>query len=336
MVSKSILEDSYPDSSATTVDFTVSIQDRLAMVEELMRAQADEHHPNLKLALTHLLSSGGKRIRPAVVLLTGGMLDGDSDHMVTLAAAIELLHTATLVHDDLIDGSSLRRGIPTLNAQWTPAATVLTGDFIFSRSARLAAELQSLRLQRMFAETLATIVNGEITQMFAGQGEVSREGYDFRIYSKTGSLFELAASAAALLSRTDEEVIESARCFGYSLGMAFQMVDDILDLTSEQTTIGKPVASDLRHGLITLPALYYLESTPNDPVIARLRDGETVADEEVVGLVGAIRESGAIQRALSEARRYIEQGLGYLYDLPDTPQRNSLEELSRYIVDRRM
>ena len=128
-----------------------------------MLAQADQHHPDLGVALEHLLSSGGKRVRPAVALLTGSMLGGDLDRLVTLGAAIELLHTATLVHDDLIDGSILRRGITTLNAQWMPAATVLTGDFIFARAAKLAAETNSIPVMHLFAETLAMIVNGEIT-----------------------------------------------------------------------------------------------------------------------------------------------------------------------------
>ncbi len=128
----------------TTVNFLAPVQDQIQRVEALMRSQADDQHPDVDAALQHLLSSGGKRVRPAVALLTGEMLGGNEDRLVTLAAAIELLHTATLVHDDLIDGALLRRGIATLNAQWSPAATVLTGDFIFARAARLAAETESV------------------------------------------------------------------------------------------------------------------------------------------------------------------------------------------------
>ena len=125
----------------TTATFFIPVQERIRQVEARMRAESNGHHPDLGAALDHLLASGGKRVRPAVALLTGGMLDADPDRLITLAAAIELLHTATLVHDDLIDGALLRRGIPTLNSQWTPAATVLTGDFIFARAAKLAAEV---------------------------------------------------------------------------------------------------------------------------------------------------------------------------------------------------
>ena len=321
-------------STTSEVDFFVSIQDQLAMVEERMRVQADNHHPNLKLALNHLLSSGGKRVRPAIVLLTGGMLGGRQDDLVTLAAAIELLHTATLVHDDLIDESLLRRGISTINARWTPATTVLTGDFIFSRAANLAAELDSLRLQRMFAETLSTIVNGEVTQLFSGGGDISRAHYDFRIYSKTGSLFELASSGAALISKSSEEVIESARVFGNSIGMAFQIVDDLLDYTGEQATVGKPVGSDLRQGIITLPAIYYLESHPDDPLLSKLREDKLVENGDVDRLVQSIRLSGAIEMAARDAQTYVGQALEYLAKLPQGSQSTALEELSRYIVNR--
>lgn len=321
--------------TASAVDFFVIIQDQLAMVEERMRIQADLHHPNLKVALDHLLSSGGKRVRPALALLTGGMLGGDPEALVILAASIELLHTATLVHDDLIDDSLLRRGISTLNARWNPAATVLTGDFLFSRAANLAAELESLRLQRMFANTLSTIVNGEITQLFAERADISRAQYDHRIYSKTGSLFELATTAAALLSHSSEEEIETARAFGNAIGMAFQIVDDLLDYTGEQSSVGKPVGSDLRQGIITLPAIYYLEAHPDDPLLQKLRNGQPVEDADADRLLSAIRESGSIELAARDAQAYVERGLEHLDRLPHNPQHTCLAELSRYIVKRK-
>jgi geranylgeranyl pyrophosphate synthase len=142
------------------------------------------------------------------------------------------VHTATLVHDDLIDGALLRRGIVTLNAQWSPAATVLTGDFIFARAAKLAAETDSVPVMRLFAETLATIVNGELTQMFTSRGLASREDYLQRIYAKTASMFELATAAAALLSPVGLPVVNEVRRFGTDVGMAFQIVDDP-DFTGE-------------------------------------------------------------------------------------------------------
>lgn len=318
----------------TQVNFIIPIQERIRQVEEKMQIQADGHHPDLGAALVHLLSSGGKRIRPAIALLTGGMYNADPDRLVTLGAAIELLHTATLVHDDLIDGALLRRGIATLNSRWSPAATVLTGDFVFARAAKLAAETDSIEVMRLFSETLATIVNGEITQMFTSRGLASREDYNQRIYAKTASMFELATAAAALLSPVNGEVVEVARRFGYEIGMAFQIVDDILDFTGEQITIGKPVASDLRQGLITLPALNYLEMNPGDPDMEHLINGSFYNEERIERLIEAIRKSGAIEKSMDEARHYIDCALDALADQPDGPECQALEDLARYIVMR--
>ncbi len=301
-----------------------------------MRLQAEGHHQELAAALEHLLSSGGKRIRPAVALLTGGMLGARQDQLITLSAAIELLHTATLVHDDLIDGALLRRGIATLNSQWTPAATVLTGDFIFARAAKLASETDTVDVMKLFAETLSTIVNGEITQMFSSRGLANRDDYYQRIYAKTASMFELATAAATILSPAGAETVELMRSFGYDLGMAFQIVDDILDFTGEQATVGKPVASDLRQGLITLPALCYIESNPNDPELDWLRDGHHYQDGQINHLVEAIRKSGAIQQSLEEAQQFIQSGLNKLEKMPDGPEHQALVGLAEYIVDRQL
>lgn len=314
--------------------FTAPIENRIGLVEERMRAQADGHHTAVGAALHHLLSSGGKRIRVIVTLLTGKMLGADPDKLVTLAAAIESLHTATLVHDDLIDGAMIRRGIPTLNAQWSPAATVLTGDFIFAKAAKLAAETGSVEVMRIFAETLATIVNGEITQLFSSKWVANREDYYHRIYAKTASLFEASTTTAAILSSTDYHVIDAMKQFGYQIGMAFQIIDDILDFTSEQTTMGKPVASDLRQGLITLPVLYYLENHPNDLDMKSILES-SFCDESCLGrLLESIRESGAINLSLDEARQSVQRGLDLLIKLPDSSERKALEDLASYIVDR--
>ncbi len=322
------------NSELATVNFFDPVQELMLRVEECMHSQADNHHPDLGAALDHLLSSGGKRVRPAVALLTGGMFGGDEERLVTLAASIEMLHTATLVHDDLIDGALLRRGIATLNAQWTPAATVLTGDFIFALAARMAAETDSMAVMRLFAQTLATIVNGEIVQMFSSRGVASRENYEQRIYAKTASMFELATAAAALLSPVDKMVVEQARAYGYAIGMAFQIMDDILDFTGEQATVGKPVASDLRQGLVTLPALYYLQSRPDDADMDCVLSEAYCNDAVMNRLVEAIRQSGAIEQAMDEARRYVQRGLDLLAGMPDNIERQALEELARYIVDR--
>jgi len=315
-------------------DFMYLVQEEMQRVELLMRSQAENRHPDLESVLNHLLSSGGKRIRPVVALLSGGMLNAEPESLVRLAAAIEMLHTATLVHDDLIDGAILRRGIATINSQWSPAATVLTGDFVFARAAKLAAETNSVAVVRLFAETLTIIVNGELTQLFLSRRVASREDYDRRIHAKTASLFELATIAAALLSPVSEDIIEKMRCFGYAIGMAFQIVDDILDFTGEQSNVGKPVASDLRQGLVTLPALFYLEANPGDSDMNQLLSDNYLSEAQIFRLVGAVRQSGAIQQSLEVAQAYVVQGRQCFDAFPDNPHRQALDDLARYIVER--
>ena len=312
------------------------VAEGLLAVEDRMLAISDGHHPDLNTALLHLINAGGKRIRVAVTLLVGGMLHANSNRLITLAAAIELLHTATLVHDDLIDGSMMRRGNPTLNSQWMPAATVLTGDFVFAKAAKLAAETDSIPVMKLFSETLAVIVNGEIGQMFSKRGLATREEYDRRIYAKTASLFETAATSAAILSGCDEGQISKAGRYGYGIGMAFQIVDDVLDFTGEQDHVGKPVGSDLRQGLITLPAIYHLREIPDDPTLQKLLSRQEVEDEEFDRLIHDIRRSGAVEKALEDAGRFANQGIEALNSLPDCLERRSLEDLAHYIVRRNL
>ncbi|HSJ85902.1 MAG TPA: polyprenyl synthetase family protein [Anaerolineales bacterium] len=321
--------------SATT--FFTSVQDQLQFVEQRIRQQAsEEHHPDLRSALEHLLAAGGKRVRPTLGLLVGNMLGAPEEKLITLGASVELLHTATLVHDDLIDGALLRRGMPTLNARWSPAATVLTGDFLFARAAKLAAETDYLPLMKLFADTLATIVNGELTQMFAARGVIERDNYYNRIYAKTASLFEMSALAASMVATEDEEMRASMKSYGYEVGMAFQIVDDILDFTGEQSAVGKPLASDLLNGLVTLPAIYYAETNPDNADILSLPQGGWKDTERVQRLVDGIRQSAAIQQAMDEARQAVGRALNALQDAPAVPEKEALENLAKFIVDRKL
>jgi len=318
------------------VTFFSPVQEQVKLVEARMRIQADEAHPDLRAALEHLLAAGGKRIRPTLGLLVGSIFGASLEKLITLGAAVELLHTATLVHDDLIDGALLRRGLPTLNARWSPPATVLTGDFLFARAAKLAAETDYLPLMKLFSETLAIIVNGELTQMFTSRGLINRDNYYKRIYAKTASLFEMTSRAATMISSADEATIESMRDFGYQIGMAFQIVDDILDFNGEQTTVGKPLGSDLLNGLITLPAIYYAESNPKDLDVLSLPHGGWTNPENMARLINNIRQSNAIEKSMREAEAHVERALAYLESLDASTEQEALENLAKYIVDRRI
>ena len=319
----------------SAVTFNSSVQEEIKLVEERMRKQADETHADLRAALDHLLAAGGKRVRPTVSLLVGNMLGAPLERLVTFGAAVELLHTATLVHDDLIDGALLRRGMATLNARWSPPATVLTGDFLFARAAILAAEVDHLPLMKLFSETLATIVNGELSQMFTSRGLISRDNYYKRIYAKTASLFELTSRGGAMVSPANEDVIEAMRDFGYQIGMAFQIVDDILDFNGDQSTVGKPLGSDLLNGLVTLPAIYYAESHPDDPDVMSLPNGGWTNNENMTRLVDHIRASSATKQAMLEAEQHVDHALAKLASMESCAERYALENLAKYIVDRK-
>jgi len=307
----------------------------LITVENRMREQAKDHHEDLSAALDHLIDSGGKRIRPNITLLFGKMLNGDLNSLITLSAAIELLHTATLVHDDLIDGSLLRRGIPTLNSKWSPAATVLTGDFLFAKAAFLAAETDSVPVMKLFSNTLSTIVNGEIVQMFSSRCNPDRDEYYQRIYSKTASLFETSSLAAALISNCDEVIKENIRQYGLELGLAFQIIDDIFDFTSDQEQIGKPVGGDLRQGLITLPAILYFEENSNDPIVKDFFENNCIPTKNNINpLINNIRKSNAINRSLEIAKQHSEKSISAILRLPDSIYRQALIQMAHFVTER--
>ncbi len=317
--------------------FQSLVSDEILAVENLMRKQAQGYNIDLQAALDHLISSGGKRIRPNLTLLVGKLLNGDLERLITLSAAIELLHTATLVHDDLIDGSLLRRGIPTLNSKWSPAATVLTGDFMFAKAAKLAADTNSIPVMKLFANTLGTIVNGEIAQMFASHSVGDIELYYQRIYAKTASLFETSTKAAAMISNANRTQKEYLRQFGYELGIAFQIVDDILDFTSNQENLGKPVGEDLRLGLITLPAIIYFNQNTEDHLTHEFFKFDCNPPLNILeDLIFNIRNSTAIQESFDKANSHIESCLKALYHLPPGIERDALEELACFVVQRKI
>jgi geranylgeranyl pyrophosphate synthase len=317
------------------LSFLRTIQPELEQVELLMRTQVKDREPNLRDAVYHLLGSGGKRLRPALSLLAGKAIGADVDKLVILASAIELVHTASLVHDDLIDGALLRRGTPTLNSKWSSSATVLTGDFLFACSARLAADTNSIPVMKQFADTVSILADGEVKQMFAGPCSIDREDYYKRIHAKTASLFETCSLAAAMLGTEDPEILNNMRQFGYDIGMAFQIIDDVFDFTSDASVLGKPVGNDIRQGLITLPTLCYIETYPQDSLVQTLVTGKCIQDEEMLQqFIHSITNSDAITQSRDEAGRFVNHGIQCLNSVVGIKEKQPLIELADYIVSR--
>ena len=324
-------------TTLSTTDLMLApVREQLTVMEGRLRESLGGQHGALTAAIEHLLDSGGKRVRPAVALITAGLFAADDDHAVSLAAAVEMLHTATLVHDDLIDGALLRRGIPTLNSKWSPDATVLTGDYLFARAASFAAQTESVRVMNLFAETLMVIVNGEIRQQFADEAILSREAYFQRIHAKTASMFALAAEAGAVLGTASESAITGMRHYGCETGMAFQIVDDVLDFIGSVDRIGKPVGSDLQQGLLTLPALHYVEANPDDPDVVELLNGHQSKRKVRERLLQSIRSSDAIDASLATARNYAESAKSALVPAAANDHIQTLHAIADYVVEREL
>jgi geranylgeranyl pyrophosphate synthase len=282
------------------------------------------------------IESGGKRIRPALVLLSGRFHPVNEEHLLLLATAVELLHDATLIHDDLLDKSRVRRGVPTVSSRWSEKATVLAGDFLLARSAKLSARVGNFEVMQIISEAVAVICEGEIRQDFGGGALVTERGeYYDRIYAKTASLFAAATECAAVLSHAPETQRRALREYGHNLGMAFQITDDVLDFVATEREVGKPVGSDLRQGLATLPTIYFYEQDPRRGVLTALFSHNGHSPEQFDRVIDWIRSSPAIQAAQAEARALAEKAQRALDILPDNPYRASLYELANYVVERK-
>jgi geranylgeranyl pyrophosphate synthase len=263
-------------------------------------------------------------------------LGTDCQRVISLAAAVETLHTATLVHDDIIDGALVRRGVPTLNATWSPGATILTGDYLFARAADLAARTGDVAIMQLFAQTLITICNGELHQLLADRRQlIDRSEYLRRIYAKTGALFMLAAKASGVLAAAGDDVLGHLHTYGRELGIAFQIVDDLLDVVGSESQVGKPLGSDLAQGLVTLPVICFLEQYPGDDRILTALYGASKAEHVPVALE-AIRNSEAIEQTRDEALQHVTRAREAMLNLPDNRFRQALLDLADHSAQRQL
>ena len=312
------------------------IQKDLAEVEARLKALASVSYPRLSQLLGHSLGSGGKRVRPALVLLSGKFYNYDLASLLPMAVAVEVLHTATLVHDDAIDHSPLRRGKPTVNEVWGEDKAILLGDYLLAQAEELVSQTENLRVVRLFARAIMTLASGELAQAFSAFNlEQTREQYFARVAAKTASLITLATESGAILSQAPEKMVTALKNYGYHLGVAFQIVDDILDFIGDEAEMGKPTGSDLSEGTLTLPAMMVLERYPSDNPIRRLGSQEKDRQENIGLAIELVRSSGVLEECYQLAQDYSGRAAGILDPLPPGPARKSLEELARYVVARR-
>jgi geranylgeranyl pyrophosphate synthase len=314
------------------------LQSELDQVEERLRQAADVEYPLVDEFLRAIVASGGKRLRPILLLLAARSFDFDVPTLIPAAAGIELLHTASLVHDDTIDHALFRRGQPTLNSAFSSEAVILLGDFLFAQSAILATETMNPRVVRVFATTLGEITDGVLREIFNGhRTDQTRKDYELRIYGKTASLFAGAAEMGAIIGNAPEDAITKIRRFGTDFGMAFQIVDDILDFRSTSAETGKPVGADLRQGTITLPTMYFLadsDGSATATLVRRIADGESVPDDEVDEVTDVISRSGAVERAMEVASAYIDTARNQLDAIDDPDVRAEMFALTEMALNR--
>lgn len=312
------------------------VSEDMILVEDLLESTKQVELAPLKRMLDHALEARGKRMRPALVLLAGNLGDYNLNRLVPLGAAIELLHTASLVHDDVVDGAMSRRGRPTTNAVFDNAITVLLGDYMFANAAEMVTRTGSLQVTRLFALALMKMTSGELDQD-AAAFDVGKDvqQYLWRIGGKTAALFANATEGGAVLGGCDEKTVEAMRTYGYSLGMAFQMVDDILDFTGDEELMGKPVGSDLLEGTVTLPGLLFLERYPRDNPIKKFfaarRDRQTRLRDALDAIIG----SDVIEASYGMAQDYVRRANEAIDFLPTSETKDTLLELGTYVLERR-
>ena len=310
------------------------VRDQLVQVENKLKALSDTTIPELEPLLNHVLSHGGKRVRPAMTLLSSNFFPQEPENAVNMATGVELLHLATLIHDDTVDNADLRRGNASVSSRWGKQVAVLFGDCLFAASAVLVCDTGNLRVVRRFAETIMELASGEIIEFFnTFNPKQEMDRYYDRIYRKTATLFCTAAESGAVLSGATEEQVQALRDYGYNIGMAFQIVDDLLDIQGNEAEMGKPVGNDLLQGVLTLPTILLLERYPNNnPIADFFKDRE---DTEKVGqALDMINNSTILADCFAIVRQYCDQANRSLEILPKCDCRDSLETLADYVRER--
>jgi octaprenyl-diphosphate synthase len=283
----------------------------------------------------HIIAGGGKRLRPMLHALAARAAGYTGDKHLKLAAVIEFIHTSTLLHDDVVDESDLRRGRKTANALWGNAASVLVGDFLYSRSFQLMVELDDMRIMRILADTTNTIAEGEVLQLLnIGNADVSEAAYLAVIERKTAVLFAAATELGGLLGGLPDNQVAALRRYGMQLGYAFQIADDLLDYVSDSRTLGKNIGDDLAEGKPTLPLIYALEKAPADQAQSlrhAVEHGELASLDRIIA---TIRDSGALERTHQRAASHAAAAQAALSEIPASPYRGALMALASYAVDR--
>ncbi len=305
-------------------------------VDKVIVAQLQSGVPLVGQVAQYIVGAGGKRLRPVLLLLVCGSLGYRGTQHWNLAAVVEYIHTATLLHDDVVDESALRRGNPTANARFGNPASVLVGDFLYSRAFQMMVQTDNMRVMQVLADATNIIAEGEVLQLMnMHNASLDEAGYLQVIRSKTAKLFEASARLGAILCNADPALETACADYGQALGTAFQIIDDVLDYTGDAAVMGKSLGDDLREGKTTLPLIAAMQrATPEQAALVRdaIEHGALTQLQSVVAIV---RETGALEVASDAARREAERAMQAARHLPDNRHRDALLQLAAQLLERK-
>ncbi|MDR3599735.1 MAG: polyprenyl synthetase family protein [Desulfosporosinus sp.] len=308
------------------------INSDLQRVEKELTKFVATDYPILQDSAVHLLAAGGKRLRPAFTLLAGKFYGYSLEKLMPVAMALELIHMSSLVHDDVVDASMTRRGRPTVKANWGNIVSVQTGDYLLAKSLILIAKIDHPEVARILAEISVEMCQGEIQQIKCSfDVEQNLKQYYYRIKRKTALLISACCKIGALVSGAPQQQVWALGAYGHSLGMAFQIVDDVLDITAKPSEFGKPIGGDLRQGIMTLPMILALQLSQEPSRLKALLGKTEKTDDEVAETIELIKTTGAIDESMQLVDLYVQKAKKHLQNLPQVPTRKALEELAEFI-----
>ena len=311
------------------------VQTDLAATDDFISTELQSDIPLINSLVEYILKSGGKRIRPLLVLLSARAFNHQDQKQIDLAAAIELIHTATLLHDDVVDGSSLRRGRQTANTLWGNQASVLVGDFLYSRAFQLIVKLQHLEILNIFSNATNIIAEGEVLQLLNCHDPDTTEASYFEvIHRKTAKLFEVATQIGTALSPYSSQQMVAMQQYGLNLGTAYQLIDDALDYNASAEQIGKNIGDDLAEGKPTLPLIHAIrKGTAAEVALIRnaISEGST---KDLDSILTIIESTGAIKYTADAAKQHAQRANALLTHIPESPYRKAMHELAEFVVER--
>ncbi len=318
--------------------FFKRVEPALAELEKVVLEELQYYTPELIEAASHLMKAGGKRLRPIMVLLCAQAChsqDQVSHEHHLLAMAVEVLHTATLIHDDIIDGSETRRGLPTVNRKWGLRTSVLTGDFLLARSCFYISNIQKVRLNTIFSQMVMDMCNGEIAQLKRRyRSALTLEEYLEQVSCKTALLMAIGCQGAGIINDVPPEIEEALYQYGHNLGVAFQIMDDMLDFSSTDGALGKSAHNDLVQGQVTLPSFYALQNSPDAAELKAIIDRHLELEGDHERALDIILSSDAMQRSEQKSHDYVEAAIQAIEILPDSEAKQALADLARFSIKR--